>query len=193
MWSAAEWSWCVHLWELQYRVWYLEVKYLQTLSCLTLTTHCCVMTTAYCDVILDVCRKWAMLPTRPPRFWRIFWLTIEIPVLRHAGFWMPRAFPHQLLGCGRVTGGGGGGGGMVWVCGKVSHYQGMFDRWDNVWAPLPKPMRFMGLKKSGVRQKGEGHRDCFFFFFFFIQVVAWCHYLSQCRPRSMLPYCITRP
>ena len=103
MWSTAEWSWCVHLWELQYREWHLKFKCLQTLSCLTLTTHCCVMTTVYCDVILDVCWKWAMLPARPPRIWRIFLIAGGIPDLRHGGFGTPRAFPRQLIGCGRVT------------------------------------------------------------------------------------------
>ena len=51
-WSTAEWSQSAFtFWGLQYRKWRLKVKRKQTLSCLTLTTHCCVMTTCYCDVI----------------------------------------------------------------------------------------------------------------------------------------------
>ena len=33
------------------------------------------------------------------------------------------------------------------VCWEANHYQGMSDRWDNVWGPLLKPMGYMGLKK----------------------------------------------
>ena len=99
-----------------------------------------------------------MLSGRSPRVWRKI-CSKEIPNLRHGGFGTPRAFPHQLIGCGRVKvdpqqGEGwhigcltsGGCGGMV--CGKVSHYQGMSDRWDKVWGPLLKPMGCMGLKKT---------------------------------------------
>ena len=33
------------------------------------------------------------------------------------------------------------------VCWEANHYQGISDRWDNVWGPLLKPMGYMGLKK----------------------------------------------
>ena len=163
-WSTAEWSQSAFtFWGLQYRKWRLKVKRTQTLSCLTLTTHCCVMTTCYRDVIYEMCRKWTVLSGRSPRVWRNI-CSKEIPNLRHGGFGTPRAFPHQLIGCGRVKvdpkqGEGwhigcltsGGCGGMV--CGKVSHYHGMSDRWDKVWGPLLKPMGCMGLKKVEYGRK----------------------------------------
>ena len=105
-----------------------------------------------------MCRKWTVLSGRSPRVWRNI-CSKEIPNLRHGGFGTPRAFPHQLIGCGRVKvdpkqGEGwhigcltsGGCGGMV--CGKVSHYHGMSDRWDKVWGPLLKPMVFFSIWSS---------------------------------------------
>ena len=59
-WSTAEWSQSAFtFWGLQYRKWRLKVKRKQTLSCLTLTTHCCVMTTNFSLALNINCKpKW---------------------------------------------------------------------------------------------------------------------------------------
>ena len=59
--------------------------------------------------------------------------------------------------------------------------------------------------KSRFNSLSPRRNGCGFFFFFFmipftplVQIMAWCrqatsHYLSQCRPRSLSPYDVTRP
>ena len=94
-----------------------------------------------------------------------FWIARWLLVLQHCGFRTPRAFPHQLIGCGRAIvdtkckmvdnwGIISRSGGIV--CEKVSHHQGMCDWWDNVWDPLLEPMESMGLKKVEYGRKERG-------------------------------------
>ena len=55
-----------------------------------------------CDVMMGMCRKWAVLPWRSPRDWWNY-ASSEIPNLRHNSLRTPRAFPCQLIGCSRVN------------------------------------------------------------------------------------------
>ena len=55
-----------------------------------------------CDVMKEMCRKWTVLPWWSPQDWQNYGSS-EIPNLRHCSFGTPRAFPHQLIGCGRVN------------------------------------------------------------------------------------------
>ena len=149
MWSTAKWlEWCIHLWELQYRMWHLESQ----MSTNIVMPHPDDAWFYHDDCLLwhyfgCFSRKWAMLIGWSPRFWQIFfeWLIR----LRHDSFETPWVFPHKLLGCGRVTVDpkwqedwklryrfSKGCGGMV--C-EVNHRQWMCDWWDNVLASLPKP------------------------------------------------------
>ena len=55
-----------------------------------------------CGIIKEMCWKWAVLPWWSPRDW-LNYGSSEIPNLRQCGCGMPRAFPCQLVGCGRVN------------------------------------------------------------------------------------------
>ena len=148
--------------------WHLIFKCPQTLSCLTLTTHYCVMTTTWLWRHMSIVPELGAIAKWGGHQKRVMAgkMTSMGLDLRHCGFGKPRAIPRQLIKAVGSAGGGpsGGkdleqersfpmGGVEAWFVRSEPLSRKVMNDWLDVMSVTPtRPMKH-GVKKSGVRQR----------------------------------------
>ena len=146
--------------------WHLIFKCPQTLSCLTLTTHYCVMTTTWLWSHMSIVPELGAIAKWGGHQKRVMAgkMTSMGLDLRHCGFGKPRAIPRQLIKAVGSAGGALGGkdleqernfpmGGVeAWFVRSEPDYPVRWWMIGWMWCQLPLPDPWsMGLKK--VRQR----------------------------------------
>ena len=154
--------------------WHLIFKCPQT-SCLTLTTHYCVMTTTWLWRHMSIVPELGAIAKWGGHQKRVMAgkMTSMGLDLRHCGFGKPRAIPHQLIKAVGSAGGALGGkdleqernfpmGGVeAWFVRSEPLSRKVMNDWLDVMSIAPtRPMKH-GVKKKWSTAEGRGKNDIF--------------------------------